>query len=90
MFCTLYKPKDREKVTAKWVVENTTDVMLVNLIGSGGINHVVFVDARPEQRVIYDSMERHPIALNEESLHCCIGDGQVWQHVYVRFVIVMP
>jgi len=89
-YCTPKKPKDREEVTARWVVRNTSDVLLVNLIGSVGVNHVVCVDARPDQRLIYDSMEPHPIALSEESLRCCIGDGRTLQHVYVRSVVVMP
>jgi len=45
-YCTPKKPKDREEVTARWVVRNTSDVLLVNLIGSVGVNHVVCVDAR--------------------------------------------
>jgi len=84
------KGKDREEVSLDWVLENTADVLLVNLIGSGGVNHVVCVDARENHRCIYDSFERHPIELNEDSLRCCVGDDRVLQHVLVRKLVLMP
>lgn len=89
-YCTPKRPRDRESVSVKWILENTVDVLLVNLIGSGGVNHVVCVDSRADHRIIYDSMEEHPIYLNEESLRCCIGDGRVLQHIFARKVVIMP
>jgi len=85
-FATPYKPRDREKVTARWVAQDAQDVLLVNLIGSGGVNHVVCVDAREGHKLIYDSAERHPVSLCEESLRCCVGDDRYLEYVFVRKV----
>jgi len=84
------KGKNSEEVDAAWVLENTSDVLLVNLIGEGSVNHIVCVDAREGHRKIYDSYERHPIHLSEEALQCCVGDGHALQHIFVRKVVIKP
>jgi len=85
---TSKKGKYSEDVSVDWVLKNTSDVLLVNVIGSGSVNHIICVDARQGHRRIYDSFERHPIRLSAEALRCCVGDGREVQHVYARKVVI--
>jgi len=74
----------REVVSLKWIVENTNDILLVNLVGSGSVRHMICVDCREGVRRIYDCAELHPISLSEDALRCCVGDGIDIQHVEAR------
>jgi len=74
----------REVVSVEWIVENTNDILLVNLIGTGSVRHMVCVDCREGIRRIYDCAEMHPINLSEDALRCCVGDGIVIQRVEAR------
>lgn len=74
-----------KKYTATWLCTVATGVLIVNLIGSGGFNHMICVDARTSnKKKIYDGLEEHPVWLCEESINCCIGDGIELTHIYVR------
>jgi len=77
---------DKNKMyTAKWLCTEATGILIVNLIGSGGFNHMICVDLRdPSKKMIHDCLEDHPVRLCKESLECCIGDGVELTHIYAR------
>jgi len=74
----------REVVSVEWIVENTNDILLVNLIGTGRVRHMVCVDCREGVRRIYDCAKMHPISLSKDALRCCVGDGIAIQRVEAR------
>lgn len=83
-----YNPKgsnERKKdVTSVWLEKDAEGIFLVQLIGSGGYNHFVCKDARePDQKLIFDSMEKHAVKLTELSLSHCIGDNIELLEVHV-------
>jgi len=87
-------PEDWDKTRmydANWLCTEATGVLIVNLIGCGGFNHMVCVDLRnPANKTIHDCLEDHPVRLSEESLACCIGDGVELTHIYARRLSKMP
>jgi len=82
------KSEDWEKsksYTVGWLCTEATGVLIVNLIGTGGFNHMVCVDLRENNnKQIHDCLEEHPVKLSEKSLRCCIGDGIQLTHIYAR------
>jgi len=83
-----YASEDWEKsksYTVGWLCTEAVGVLILNLIGTGGFNHMVCVDLRDtKNKKIHDCLEDHPVKLSEESLQCCIGDGIQLTHVYAR------
>jgi len=58
-----------------WLEFRKTGVYMVRLYEDGKVNHAVCVDARPENRIIWDCEEAYPVKLTSWNLKKCAGSG---------------
>ena len=80
--------KDKRKYEWDDVRTAEEGVWLVNLIGTDEINHVVCNDSSTKQ--ILDGEEKYPMAFNDESIKCCVGDRIAIKKIAVRKLVRKP